>query len=129
MKLFFFNQKTAYEMRISDWSSDVCSSDLLPFQQRHEHFVQGYAQNGWFVGRLAGIGAVVNGLAAHGDALYGKDRKPILLVVITGMVAVRAFQRHFVGGVGGAGNAFGRHGLDGAAVRSEEHTSELQSLM
>src|SRR3546814_17674667 len=27
--LFFFKQKTAYEMRISDWSSDVCSSDLF----------------------------------------------------------------------------------------------------
>src|SRR3546814_8224930 len=27
--IFFFKQKTAYEMRISDWSSDVCSSDLL----------------------------------------------------------------------------------------------------
>src|SRR3546814_8139701 len=27
---FFFKQKTAYDMRISDWSSDVCSSDLLP---------------------------------------------------------------------------------------------------
>src|SRR3546814_2418010 len=30
--VFFFKQKTAYEMRISDWSSDVCSSDLT--QQR-----------------------------------------------------------------------------------------------
>src|SRR3546814_998683 len=30
MCLFFFKQKTAYEMRISDWSSDVCSSDLAP---------------------------------------------------------------------------------------------------
>src|SRR3546814_698310 len=29
MMFFFFKQKTAYEMRISDWSSDVCSSDLL----------------------------------------------------------------------------------------------------
>src|SRR3546814_9302998 len=29
MIFFFFKQKTAYEMRISDWSSDVCSSDLL----------------------------------------------------------------------------------------------------
>src|SRR3546814_20678300 len=29
---FFFKQKTAYEMRISDWSSDVCSSDLLPLE-------------------------------------------------------------------------------------------------
>src|SRR3546814_15802264 len=28
MRFFFFKQKTAYEMRISDWSSDVCSSDL-----------------------------------------------------------------------------------------------------
>src|SRR3546814_10165963 len=34
--LFFFKQKTAYEMRISDWSSDVCSSDLrlLAFSRR-----------------------------------------------------------------------------------------------
>src|SRR3546814_21121473 len=31
---FFFKQKTAYEMRISDWSSDVCSSDLCPGDQR-----------------------------------------------------------------------------------------------
>src|SRR3546814_7950816 len=29
---FFFKQKTAYEMRISDWSSDVCSSDLPDHQ-------------------------------------------------------------------------------------------------
>src|SRR3546814_7235075 len=28
--VFFVKQKTAYEMRISDWSSDVCSSDLVP---------------------------------------------------------------------------------------------------
>src|SRR3546814_8599617 len=33
---FLFKQKTAYEMRISDWSSDVCSSDLL----RNEECVQ-----------------------------------------------------------------------------------------
>src|SRR3546814_16834436 len=30
VSFFFFRQKTAYEMRISDWSSDVCSSDLMP---------------------------------------------------------------------------------------------------
>src|SRR3546814_9687578 len=30
--VFFFKQKTAYEMRISDWSSDVCSSDLTFFE-------------------------------------------------------------------------------------------------
>src|SRR3546814_8932175 len=32
--MFFFKQKTAYEMRISDWSSDVCSSDLLAGLER-----------------------------------------------------------------------------------------------
>src|SRR3546814_1284578 len=32
---FFFKQKTAYEMRISDWSSDVCSSDLDMAGQQH----------------------------------------------------------------------------------------------
>src|SRR3546814_4380796 len=32
---FFFKQKTAYEMRISDWSSDVCSSDLYQQFQRN----------------------------------------------------------------------------------------------
>src|SRR3546814_12736827 len=31
--LFFFKQKTAYDVRISDWSSDVCSSDLLCFPE------------------------------------------------------------------------------------------------
>src|SRR3546814_4722868 len=31
--IFFFKQKTAYEMRISDWSSDVCSSDLDRFSE------------------------------------------------------------------------------------------------
>src|SRR3546814_18472232 len=31
--IFFFKQKTAYEMRISDWSSDVCSSDLRRSKQ------------------------------------------------------------------------------------------------
>src|SRR3546814_12843168 len=36
--LFFFKQKTAYEMRISDWSSDVCSSDL---QRAHRLLDQG----------------------------------------------------------------------------------------
>src|SRR3546814_3698195 len=35
INFFFFKQKTAYEMRISDWSSDVCSSDL-PGDQRQD---------------------------------------------------------------------------------------------
>src|SRR3546814_6258284 len=36
---FFFKQKTAYEMRISDWSSDVCSSDLSSTQDANEPLV------------------------------------------------------------------------------------------
>src|SRR3546814_2717771 len=39
---FFFKQKTAYEMRISDWSSDVCSSDLAA-QAVHEKFLAALA--------------------------------------------------------------------------------------
>src|SRR3546814_2104117 len=35
--VFFFKQKTAYEMRISDWSSDVCSSDLLTGREDADH--------------------------------------------------------------------------------------------
>src|SRR3546814_10648224 len=34
---FFFKQKTAYEMRISDWSSDVCSADLVEDLRRASH--------------------------------------------------------------------------------------------
>src|SRR3546814_4755884 len=34
-RFFFFKQKTAYEMRISDWSSDVCSSDLAEVPAGH----------------------------------------------------------------------------------------------
>src|SRR3546814_8533427 len=37
---FFFKQKTAYEMRISDWSSDVCSSDLFA-----DHYFRVLADN------------------------------------------------------------------------------------
>src|SRR3546814_9163878 len=39
--VFFFKQKTAYEMRISDWSSDVCSSDLLDLRGHHDDAVDG----------------------------------------------------------------------------------------
>src|SRR3546814_5662818 len=40
--IFFFKQKTAYEIRISDWSSDVCSSDLTtrnPVYRKRSHFL------------------------------------------------------------------------------------------
>src|SRR3546814_8906804 len=50
--LVYFKQKTAYEMRISDWSSDVCSSDLPGPGVRR---AQGARANGW---RQCGFGAV-----------------------------------------------------------------------
>src|SRR3546814_2085871 len=58
---FFFKQKTAYEMRISDWSSDVCSSDLEPKIAR--------------VGEID-AGAVATIEAAGDEAIV--DRKPIV---------------------------------------------------
>src|SRR3546814_2766896 len=48
---FFFKQKTAYEMRISDWSSDVCSSDLLPHGPGIANYLLFFERNpAWFYG-------------------------------------------------------------------------------
>src|SRR3546814_7161084 len=44
--VFFFKQKTAYEMRISDWSSDVCSSDLQAYPQLSHRYYRIKAR--WF---------------------------------------------------------------------------------
>src|SRR3546814_5278280 len=61
---FFFKQKTAYEMRISDWSSDVCSSDLwgpVPVPQGEElTFLTGLRSM-----TTAGDVALQTGMAAH----------------------------------------------------------------
>src|SRR3546814_3396921 len=52
---FFFKQKTAYEMRISDWSSDVCSSDLTKLDvlgnvvQKVDHLIIGGAMANTFL--------------------------------------------------------------------------------
>src|SRR3546814_20106297 len=54
--MFFFKQKTAYELRSSDWSSDVCSSDLGALLARHEVRAEldgthvDYAINGVYLG-------------------------------------------------------------------------------
>src|SRR3546814_8989477 len=68
---------------------------------------------------------------SHGDAVHREHREPVLLVVVAGVIAVRAFQRHFVAGIERRRRALGHRGRHGARVagRSEEHTSELQSLM
>src|SRR3546814_9318945 len=57
---FFFKQKTAYEMRISDWSSDVCSSDLhQPGLRTAQELVAGGGdQGGTFAQRGGGVGLV-----------------------------------------------------------------------
>src|SRR3546814_4458083 len=55
--IFFFKQKTAYEMRISDWSSDVCSSDLT--QPQHGHAIAGALRIGGG-GACARVGLVAD---------------------------------------------------------------------
>src|SRR3546814_6009882 len=109
---FFFKQKTAYEMRISDWSSDVCSSDLVVqrgaqlwwrdplLQQRRERHRQ-----------LVVLGAV------HGQVQQQQVLVAVHRVADAGQRDAQVVQRRQ------------RPGRGGQAVRSEEHTSELQSLM
>src|SRR3546814_16410852 len=67
----FFKQKTAYDMRISDWSSDVCSSDLLtaPIEQRK-----------WVIRRVALVAKVSELIAPPG---MGKSSLALLLAVAT----------------------------------------------
>src|SRR3546814_20126646 len=73
---FFFKQKTAYEMRISDWSSDVCSSDLLGTSAHSELARMAGAE-------LAPSGCIVvdehqqttiSGMFAAGDMVEGLDQ-------------------------------------------------------
>src|SRR3546814_3496275 len=45
--LFFFKQKTAYDMRISDWSSDVCSSDLVATCAERSATARSQVATGW----------------------------------------------------------------------------------
>src|SRR3546814_2565102 len=114
---FFFKQKTAYEMRISDWSSDVCSSDLLdPHRSYQARMPIGIRCRKGFDLRAA-VRRHHNHRADYRDSIISEKRsgedEP------HGKVrAVEIF-------------AMGRACLDAqiAGVRSEEHTSELQSLM
>src|SRR3546814_3082980 len=110
---FFFKQKTAYEMRISDWSSDVCSSDLTRARRLHRRLA----------GRRQG--------QARGRCGGGREgRRPRhRRSARTRAPAAQA--------AGAAEPAIPADGLPTCtepsqchhAARSEEHTSELQSLM
>src|SRR3546814_10186445 len=68
---FFFKQKTAYEMRISDWSSDVCSSDLLALLNGTQ-FSCSYALAGLFEAEALFRAALVTG-ALSTEAAKGSD--------------------------------------------------------
>src|SRR3546814_2251235 len=105
---FFFKQKTAYEMRISDWSSDVCSSDLV-LPAVHEVPRRGTGSRSQGAGR---------GRAAH-DQREDRARVPQAAGVLQRRVPAAGACRHR------DHRPAGRGGL----LRSEEHTSELQSLM
>src|SRR3546814_4016181 len=65
MWFFFFKQKTAYELRISDWSSDVCSSDLRKRQRcAPAPVVLLVAPAGWTVRTSTGLAFPMDQLAA-----------------------------------------------------------------
>src|SRR3546814_8142760 len=103
---FFFKQKTAYEMRISDWSSDVCSSDLPAFEgtQHRLGFV--------FVDGSKADRDVFEQLGCHAAEAHHDERSEQ-------GIAARAEDQFDP-----------RRGhLRKKKSRSEEHTSELQSLM
>src|SRR3546814_4512168 len=119
--LFFCKQNTAYELRISDWSSVVCSSYLAGF---HDF---GIGQPAVGHVRLDHTGAVEAGTRARAAG----DRLIILAGVIAeGEIVHRALRggHRAEGGEQRVGDDLAR--LDIARDdRSEEHTSELQSLM
>src|SRR3546814_1991228 len=107
---FFCKQKTAYELRISDWSSDVCSSDLpvdiiLPILPRR----------------------VQRHVDAHGS--FDQTRPDRLRHAFILRLDQRAEFRDAPRIARGEIVAFGRVGGKVIEARSEEHTSELQSLM
>src|SRR3546814_4905757 len=112
--LLFFKQKTAYEMRISDWSSDVCSSDLT--------VIDDFAHNPDKVAATLAAVAELPGRALrffqpHG---YGPLRQMGKELAASFAQGMRTGDRLFVSDP----VYFG-----GTVDRSEEHTSELQSLM
>src|SRR3546814_7201043 len=120
--LFLFKQKTAYEMRISDWSSDVCSSDLT---ERTRH--------GERVKHKLAVGEGDAFRVPRGARRVESCCDRVLVKVGEGIVCRCPGRKRFIFALGPvryrASSAVHdrNHGLDG--WRSEEHTSELQSLM
>src|SRR3546814_8446561 len=122
---FFFKQKTAYELRISDWSSDVCSSDLLGEVHRHAGIRRfdpvGSRQAVAAQLDVAGDQRVLRAEGGElGQGPFAGDRhRQLDLRRAAHAMFPRGAERRLL--------AFLR--LRPPALRSEEHTSELQSLM
>src|SRR3546814_9674733 len=72
MGFFFFKQKTAYEMRISDWSSDVCSSDLKVRHAIRTGSAQGSTQH-----RIRNHGSAWIGVPQSVDPAYRAETREI----------------------------------------------------
>src|SRR3546814_7059896 len=122
---FFFKQKTAYELRISDWSSDVCSSDLrIAVAELLAVAGDVGAQTGNVDSRIP---VHVKGHVVAGYQV--KSKKDVIVEHNVEDAIVRAGGSVVVkeGIRGHASEVFSPH--DVQAGRSEEHTSELQSLM
>src|SRR3546814_1811306 len=139
--LFFFKQKTAYEMRISDWSSDVCSSDLhcIQLARQGARHRRGADVPGDMVVQRFRVEAepVIFGRDMIGRMLaYEHHRGSAMLVqYLDGLRPIASacgwLRAHwsiepFIQRARGVGVEAGHAGEFG---RSEEHTSALQSLM
>src|SRR3546814_6239496 len=74
MLVFFFKQKAAFEMRISDWSSDVCSSDLR--LQRRDVGAPVAAMEADLHGRKAGLQEALRRLG-HGGGVAQRSRRGV----------------------------------------------------
>src|SRR3546814_1760178 len=86
---FFFKQKTAYEMRIRDWSSDVCSSDLKASFERHQEPV--------LAPMVAGFAGVAAGVVDHvvEEPVHGEFGDPgIVHRLLRSQRQIRIFARH-----------------------------------
>src|SRR3546814_4701690 len=123
---FFFKQKTAYEMRISDWSSDVCSSDLDQLRHRLPDVDHQLAE------RPAGEADRPPPQHRDGEQEQRHPERRLALYPPGQQQRRQADQRQDVVPTLCQGRDQPRHLVAGdaaQAVRSEEHTSELQSLM
>src|SRR3546814_1462617 len=120
---FFFKQKTAYELRISDWSSDVCSSDLVLRRER-----PGTDEARIAFGHALHRRPDRNHLRRRFRARCADPRRlRSRLRSRRSDRAAAADARRLRGRV--ACTATGRMPRPAGHARSEEHTSELQSLM